>query len=99
MVSTVTSQQAGPGFKSTVFGVWIFSPCLRGFSTVTLASSHSPEDAVIGVKLYGDPKFPICVNVCVNGCLPMTGDVSRVYSVSFLWQLGLVPAPTQPRIR
>lgn len=61
--------------------------------------SGSPEDAVIGVKLYGDPKFPICVNVCVNGCLPMTGDVSRVYSVSFLWQLGLVPAPTQPRIK
>lgn len=82
MVSTVTSQQAGPGFKSTIFGVWIFLPCLCGFSTGPLASSHSLEDVVIGVRLIGDPKFPIFVNVCANGCLPATGVLSRVFSVS-----------------
>lgn len=39
-VSTVASQQEGPGFKSSL--ICVLSLCLRGFSSGTVASSHRP---------------------------------------------------------
>ncbi|MED6267298.1 hypothetical protein CHARACLAT_010727 [Characodon lateralis] len=70
---TVALQQEGPGFDSWpgvfLHGVCMFSPCMRGFSPGTPASSHSPKTC-------------LCMNECVCGCLCValrwTGDLSRV---------------------
>lgn len=44
----------------------MFSPCLHGFSPGTLAPSEQFKDII---KLSGDSKLLICVNVRVNVCL------------------------------
>ncbi|MEQ2244212.1 hypothetical protein ILYODFUR_014794 [Ilyodon furcidens] len=50
--STVALQQEGPGFDSRpgvfLHGVCMFSPCMRGFSPGTPASSHSPKTCWLG---------------------------------------------------
>ncbi|MEQ2237489.1 hypothetical protein ILYODFUR_023580, partial [Ilyodon furcidens] len=50
--STVALQQEGPGFASRLgvflHGVCMFSPCMRGFSLGTPASSHSPKTCLLG---------------------------------------------------
>ncbi|MEQ2291497.1 hypothetical protein AMECASPLE_013944 [Ameca splendens] len=50
--STVALQQEGPGVDSWpgvfLHGVCMFSPCMRGFSPGTPASSHSPKTWLIG---------------------------------------------------
>ncbi|MEQ2288518.1 hypothetical protein AMECASPLE_023410 [Ameca splendens] len=50
--STVALQQEGPGFDSQpgvfLHGVYMFSPCMRGFSPGTPASSHSPKTCLSG---------------------------------------------------
>ena len=43
----------------------MFSPCMRGFSPGTPASSHNPKTC----RLIGDSKLPVGVTVSVNGCL------------------------------
>lgn len=43
MLSTVAQEQEGPGFQPPPQHLCMFSQCLRGFSLVTLASSHSPK--------------------------------------------------------
>ena len=77
MGSTVASQQEGLGFDSRlgrgVFlcGVCMFSPCLRGFSPGTPASSHSPKTCRLGARLIGESKLSVGVSVSVNGCLSL----------------------------
>ncbi|MEQ2189052.1 hypothetical protein GOODEAATRI_021259 [Goodea atripinnis] len=65
--STVAVQQEGPGFDSQqglfLHGVCMFFPCIRGFSPVTLASSHSPK------RLTSLSTLPLDVNECVHCCL------------------------------
>ena len=43
----------------------MFSPCMRGFSPGTPASSHHPKTCM----LIGDSKLSLGVNVCMHGCL------------------------------
>lgn len=45
--------------------------CRCGFSRDTPASSHSRKRAVSGVRLVGDSKLLIGVNVSVNDCLSL----------------------------
>ena len=46
----------------------MFSPCPRGFTPGPPVSSHSPKTCKTGVRLTGDSKLPVGVNVSVNGC-------------------------------
>ena len=39
----VNPHQEGPGFKTFLCGVCMFSPCLQGFSSGTPASFHNPK--------------------------------------------------------
>ena len=78
----------------------MFSPCVRGFSPGTPASSHSPKTCSLG--LIGDSKLPVGVSESVNGCLslcvsPVT-DWRPVQGVPRLrpMQLGSAPAPRDP---
>ena len=43
------------------------SPCMRGFSLGTPASSHHPETCMLG--LIGDSKLSLGVSVSVHGCV------------------------------
>ena len=63
VVSTLSSQQEG---KRVPVSCCMFSPCLRGFSLSTPASSHSLKTCEIG-----GPRFPIGVSVL--GCLSTCG--------------------------
>ena len=45
----------------------MFSPCVRGFSPGTLASSHRPKN--MHVRLIGVSKLSLGVSVSVHGCL------------------------------
>ncbi len=82
MACTVASQQEGSEFEPTgrleplcvefVCGVCMFS--LRGFSPGTLASSHNPKNTQ--VRLTGDSKLPVNVNVSVSSLQSLY--VSRV---------------------
>ena len=45
----------------------MFSPCMRGFSPGTPASSHRPKN--MHVRLTGDSELSLGVNVSVCGCL------------------------------
>ncbi len=47
----------------------MFSLCLRRFSVGTLASSNNPKD--MQVRLTGDSKLAVGVNVSVSGCLSL----------------------------
>ena len=77
MVSAVAAQQEGSRFKSRLgrgiflCGVCMFSPCKRGFSPGTPASSHSPKTCKMGTRLIGYSKLTIGVTVSVNGCLSL----------------------------
>ena len=53
----------------------MFSPCMRGFSPGTLASSHCPKN--MHVRLIGDSKLSlgVIVSVCVVVCLSLCGPV------------------------
>ena len=70
MDSTVASRQEGPGFDSRVrgslYGVCMFSLCLRGFSPGTPASSHSPKTCTQAVRLIGHYILPTGLNLNVN---------------------------------
>ena len=52
---------------SFLCGVCMFSPCMRGFSPGTPASSHHPKN--MHVRLIGDSKLSLGVSVSVCGCL------------------------------
>ena len=60
-----------PGVGALLCGVCMFSPCQRGFSPGTPASSHSPKTCRLGTRLIGDSKLSVGVNVSVNGCLSL----------------------------
>ena len=45
----------------------MFSPCMRGFSPGTPASSHRPKN--MHVRLIGDSKLSLGVSVSVCGCV------------------------------
>ncbi|MED6253040.1 Regulator of microtubule dynamics protein 2 [Ataeniobius toweri] len=51
-ISKEVDAQEGPGFDSRpgafLHGVCMFSPCMRGFSPGTPASSHSPKTCLLG---------------------------------------------------
>ncbi|XP_078026211.1 uncharacterized protein LOC117258684 isoform X1 [Epinephelus lanceolatus] len=49
----------------------MFSPCQRGFSPGTPASSHSPKTCRLGTRLIDNSKLSVGVNVSVNGCLSL----------------------------
>merc|ERR1711980_625 len=60
-----------PGVGALLCGVCMFSPCQRGFSPGTPASSHSPKTCNLGTRLIDYSKLSIGVNVSVNGCLSL----------------------------
>ncbi|MED6246512.1 hypothetical protein ATANTOWER_019043 [Ataeniobius toweri] len=74
--STVALQQEGPGFDpwSGVFlhGVWMFSPCMCGFSLAAPGSSYSPKGVSYPpVRIIGLSKLPLgmCMSVCMVVCV------------------------------
>ena len=60
-----------PGVGALLHGVCMFSPCQRGFSLGTPASSHSPKICILGTRLIGNSELFIGVNVSMNGCLSL----------------------------
>ena len=66
MVSTITSQQEGPGFnsRSGFFGAKFNPMSLPGFSP-------GPKTYKLGIRLTGHSKFPVGVNVSGDGCLSL----------------------------
>ena len=60
-----------PGVGALLCGVCMFSPCQRGFSPGTPASSHSPKTCRLGTRLIDNSKLSVGVNVSVNGCLSL----------------------------
>merc|ERR1712237_17615 len=87
------------------FSVWslhvlhVSAWVLSGFSGFLPQS----KDTLIGVRLIGDSKLPVGVNVLVDGCLSLcclsicalrlTGDQPRVYSASRPMAAGIGSSP------
>ena len=73
MVSTVASQQEGPGLDpgSGRFCVeFACSPCACvGSLWLLQLPPKVQKHAKLRVRLTGHSKFPVSVNVCVDGCL------------------------------
>ena len=61
VVSTVASQQEGPGFDSGS----------RSFCVEFVCSSHSPKTCKLGVRLIDHSKLPVGVNVSLDVCLSL----------------------------
>ena len=66
-------------FNLLALAVWVFS----GYSSFLPQSKHMQT----GVRLIGDSKLPVGVNVTMNGCscssaLRYAGDLSRMYPSS-----------------
>ena len=76
VVGAVTDIERVPGaFPS--WGLCMFSPCMRGFSPGTPASSHRPKTCLLG--------YLVTLN-----CPKATGDLSRVYPASRPVTAGIV---------
>lgn len=67
-----SKKKKDPAFKAGRLGLFfvefMFCLCLNWFSRGTLAFSHSPNHMFV-VRLTGDSKVGVGVNVSVNGCL------------------------------
>ena len=96
---------SSPGFGTGAFlcGVCMFSPCSRGFPPGTPVSSHSPKTCTEGIRLIGDSKLALGVNVSVSGCLSLCvalrwiGDLPRAYPASHPMSAGICASfPPRP---
>lgn len=69
VTNTVTTQQEGPGFKSTaglcLCGVHVFSPCMHGRPAGFLASSLSSK-TIERIRSTSDSKVPKVVSVSMS---------------------------------
>ena len=82
MVSTVTSQQ-----KSSWFESWLESFGLHVLPVhawvLSRYSGFLPPSTSDYVRLIGDCKLILRVNVSMHGCLPLCGNLSRVFPASY----------------